>query len=189
MPSKSGLQKVSNQATNTATNATNQQNQFANQAGAGYADFATTGGITPEQQQLTREQTASGIGSLYSSLKQNLQQRQRTQGGYSPGYGANERSLGRDTAAATGGAVNNANLGLLQQIQQGKLAGLGGQTSLANLYGGQVPALLGIGERSQAAKPGFLQEAGAVEGLASPIFGGISGATGGGGFGGFAGGF
>ena len=145
--------------------------QYATPAGQGYGDFATTGGVTPQQQALTRQRTQRGVSSLYDAMQQNLQRKKRVQGGYSPGYGANQRALGRDTAAATGAAVGDTELGLLQQIREGRLAGLGGLTNLAGLYGGMIPSVLGIQGKLAQAKPGWMDMMQQGLGLAGDVAG------------------
>lgn len=153
-----------------------QGSQYLNQAGAGYGNFAATGGITPGQQQLTREQAQGDVSSIYGSLKQNLERQKAVQGGYSPGFGANEAQLGRQGSAAAANAVNSANLGLDQQIQQGKLAGLQGLQGIGGLYQGQVPGLLNTQAGLAVAKPSWQQEIGSTLGIAGDIGSAISGA-------------
>ena len=124
---------------------------------AGLSEFAGTGGVSPEEAALTREQTSSGISSLYDQLKQHLQNRSRIQGGYSPGSGAQEARLGRQSAQDVASGITGANLGLLQQKRQGRLAGLGGLQDLLSQYLGQVPGLLG--ERAKfSQRPGWASD-------------------------------
>jgi hypothetical protein len=127
-------------------------------ATAGYQNFATTGGISPQQQNLTEQQAQGTASSLYDAMNQNLDRQKAIQGGYSPGYGTNEAQLGRQGSAAASGAVNQANLGILQQIQQGKLQGLGGLAGIGSEYQSQVPQLLSIGSQLAQAKPSWQQE-------------------------------
>src|SRR5207248_9896451 len=113
----------------------------------GYKDFAATGGVTPEEQNLARTQTSYGISSLFDALKRNRGQRKRVQGGYAPGYDASNRAMTRDTASTTGRAITGTNLGLLDMIRQGRIAGLGG---LSNIGMGSLGIQSGL-----ATQPGW----------------------------------
>lgn len=145
-------------------------------ATAGYSNFATTGGVTPGEQALTKKAAQSNVSSIFGALKANLERQKAIQGGYSPGFGANERALGREAGITSSNAVNQADLGLLEMIRQGKLAGLGGLTNIGGLYQGQVPQLLGIGSNLAQAKPGWMDMLKQGLGLAGDIGSAISGA-------------
>ena len=114
---------------------------YGEQAGAGYGEFAKTGGVSPEQEELTRRRTASGISSLYDALKRNVARRSTVQGGYAPGVASATARLGRGAAQETGRALSETELGLLEQQRQGRLAGLGGLGGLTGMYEQQIPQL------------------------------------------------
>lgn len=130
--------------------------RFLGSAGKGYGEFAATGGISPGEIAATRQMAQGDVSSIYDSLKRNLERRKAIQGGYSPGFGANEATLGREGSAASYGAVNQANLGLLQQQREGRLAGLGGLAGIGSEYLSQIPALQGIRAKLSVAKPGWM---------------------------------
>ena len=150
----------------TGSNVTN-ANANLGPASQGYQNFASTGGITPGQQQLTRQQAQGNVSSIYDALNQNLSRQKAIQGGYSPGFGANEAQLARGASAASSNAVNSANLGLQQQITQNQLQGLGGLTSIGGLYQGQIPQLLNTTAQLAAAKPSWQQDVAGAEGVIS----------------------
>lgn len=178
MPSKTSINQTQ-QATKGALNTAQQQGgQYNTAAGTGYQNFATTGGVTPQQQNLTRQQAAAGIGSLYGDEQRQLQKQKAVQGGYAPGYAANMEQANRSMANAAGGAINQANLGLIQQQQQGQLAGLGGLSNIGALYQGQVPQLLGTQANLAAVKPGLEQEISGWTGLVGQIGQSAAGAFG-----------
>ena len=153
---KSDISQASSLTKSAVNTAEGKGADYLGLAGTGYKDFAQTGGISPQQQQLTRQMAQGNIAGLYDRLKQNLIRRQSIQGGYSPGMGANMRSLGRETSAASSDAVNQTNLGLLELIRQGKLQGLGGLAGIGSEYLSQIPSLLGIGGKLATAKPGWM---------------------------------
>lgn len=170
------------QSTNKATlNTTQTQaNNTLNPAITGYSNFAQTGGVTPQQQQQTLSQTQGTNAGIFDALKQNLSRQKAVQGGYSPGFGANEASLGRQASSAANSATTNANLGLLQQIQQGKLAGLGGLSNIGSLYQSQIPQFTQQQDQLAVAKPSWYQNIegglGAIGGIGKGIAGLIAGA-------------
>ena len=69
------------------------------------------------------------------------------QGGYAPGYDASNRAMTRDTASTTGRAITGTNLGLVDMIRQGRIAGLGG---LSNIGMGSLGIQSGL-----ATQPGW----------------------------------
>lgn len=138
-------------------------------AAPGYKEFATTGGISPEQEEMTRRRTASGISSMYSRLRDALNRKRMVQGGYSPGFGAQEAKLDRGAAAATGEALTGTDLGLLEQKRQGRLAGLGGLTGIMQGYQGEQVPLLGVRTDLERKRRGVLGTIGAGVGIAKDI--------------------
>ena len=179
MASKSALQDIQESSAAQAKQAAKTMGTYAGGAAPGYQAFAATGGVSPQEEQLTRQEVASGIGAQTSAARQQLEQQRRIQGGYSPGYGASQRALTRDLGAMTGQQIGAGELGLLQQRRQGQLAGMGGLTNLAGLYGYQIPQMYGISERAAEATPSALDYIGAIGDLAgqfgAPTFTGLRG--------------
>ena len=130
--------------------------RYLGSAGSGYGEFAQTGGVSPGEMAATRQAAQGNVASLYDSLKRNLARRKAIQGGYSPGFGANESTLGREASSGMFNAVNQANLGLLEQQREGRLAGLGGLAGIGSEYLSQIPALQNIRAKLSVAKPGWM---------------------------------
>jgi len=130
-------------------------------AAPGYEEFAKTGGISPEEKEMTRRRTASGISSMFGRLKSALQRRGRVQGGYAPGMGAQEAKLGRQAAAAQGEALTGTDLALLQEQRAGRLAGLGGTAGLMQGYQGEQAPLFGVRTELEKKRRGVLGTIGA----------------------------
>lgn len=166
---KGDLNSAQSRATAEMAQNTSKVNQLYPITEAGYADFAKTGGITPEEKANARKETSYGIGSLYGALKQNLARRKNIQGGYAPGLGAQEAKLGRNAAEMTSEGINATNLGLLQQERAGKLAGLGGLSGLEGLYQGQMPQYLGIKAGAAANQKNWWQNVGDAARSASDV--------------------
>lgn len=101
---------------------------------SGYKDFAATGGYTPEGIQDMRARGISPIRSVYANAMQNMNRSRSLQGGYSPNYIAATEKLTRTLPGVLADKVSDVNAGLATQIQQGRLAGLGGlsQASIAD---------------------------------------------------------
>lgn len=171
----SSAQRTTKGALNTASNV---GGGFASEAGGTYRDFANTGGVTAGQQAETRKQAQGNVASIFDSLKQNLARRKAIQGGYSPGYGANEATLGREASAASSSAVNQANLGLLEMIRQGRLAGAGGLAGLSSEYLSQVPQLSGILGKLAVSKPSWMDQLQQGVEIGGDIGSAIAGASG-----------
>jgi len=172
---KSDISAASTKTNQALQTAENLGAQYGGQAGAGYGTFAQTGGVTGAEQAQTRSMAQKNVGAIYSAMQKNLARQKAIQGGYSPGYGASSAQLARQGSAAASDAVTGANLGLLQQVRQGQLAGLSGLSGLAGMYQGQVPDLLGIGAKLAIAKPSWAQDLYSGEQAIEPIASAIAG--------------
>ena len=128
---------------------------------AGYTNFATTGGISPQTQQEIQQRESSSLASLYGNLQNQLSQQKAVQGGYSPGYGAQEAQLGRQTGEQIAEGRRDTDIALQQLISSGKLAGLAGlgqvsgeQLASMGLTNQDIAAMLGI-QGTMALQPGL----------------------------------
>lgn len=162
---KSDISSAQSATGGALSTAESQGTALTNTVVPGLTNFAQTGGISPEQSALTRQQAQGTVSSIYSSMQNNLNRQRAIQGGYSPGYGANSAQLARQGSASASNAVNQANLGLLQQQTQNQLAGLGGLSNLASMYEGQVPSLLNVESGLAQAKPSWMDLASQGMGL------------------------
>jgi hypothetical protein len=95
-----------------------------------YGDFARTGGYSPEDLQNIRARSVSPLRSVYSSAQSGLDRNRALQGGYSPNYAAASSKMAREMGQGMADANTNTNAAIAQMVQQGKLAGLGGMSSL-----------------------------------------------------------
>ena len=149
---------ASSQVMNNALRNVNQQNTlgqtYMGSAATGFGGFERTGGITPGMTAAAQQQTANQVQSIFSRAKQALQNRQRIQGGYSPGAGAAANELARQTAASTSGAVNNLNLGLYGLQTGNQLTAMQGLGGLGGTELGVGAQNLGTAQRA-AAQPGW----------------------------------
>lgn len=105
-----------------------------NSALAGYGDFAKTGGFTPQGIQDIRARSIAPTRAVYSNMQNEMARQKSLQGGYSPNFMAASAKMARQGGQAIGDMNVNANAGIAQMVQQGRLAGLGGlsQTALAD---------------------------------------------------------
>lgn len=100
-----------------------------NNALAGYQNFADTGGFTPQGIQDIRARAIAPMRSIYSSAQANVDRQRALQNGYAPNAIAAQAKMARDESQQISDANVNANAGIAQMVQQGRLAGLGGLSS------------------------------------------------------------
>lgn len=98
---------------------------------SGYQDFANTGGFSPTAISAMRSRAVSPIRAAYSNAQRNVS-RNLSMGGTSAGQNTLMARMAREQGQAASDATTNAEAGIGQMIQQGKLAGNQG---IANLYG------------------------------------------------------
>jgi hypothetical protein len=135
----------------------------------GYKEFAQTGGVSDQEKDLARRQSASQTSGIFSRLKAGLQRRGRIQGGYNPGQGAQMSQLGRQAAIAGGENLRDTNLGLLQQQRQGRMFGISGAAGLGSNYAGEQVPLLGVRTELEKKRRGVLGTIGGGLNIASGI--------------------
>lgn len=114
-----------------------QGQNWLNQAGAGYSDFANTGGFSDQDYQDLRARAVGPIRSAYSSARREMNRGQRLAGGYAPNKMAAEAKMAREQGYLMGDANTNVNASLAGLRQSGRLAGLGGLSGLGMFEGGQ----------------------------------------------------
>lgn len=95
-------------------------------------NFATNGGYSDADIANIRARDISPIRSIYASAQNGLARSKVLNNGYSPNYGAVEAKLARDAADQIGATTTNANAGIAEQVQQGKLAALNPLASLTS---------------------------------------------------------
>ena len=104
-----------------------------------YGEFADTGGYSSDDLANIRARAVSPIRSIYSGARRDIDRQRSLQGGYSPNRTAALAKMAREQSYTTADANTNVEAAIAQMVQQGKLAGMGGQ---AGLYG-TSPGLAG----------------------------------------------
>ena len=100
----------------------------------GYGNFAETGGFSDQDLQDIRARAISPVRSVYSRMQSELG-RNRALQPFSPNFAAASAKMAREQSYNIADMMQNANAGIAQMVQQGKLAGLGGLTGAG--LGGQ----------------------------------------------------
>ena len=93
---------------------------------AGYSEFAKTGGFSPTDLGNIRARALSPVRAVYANAQRNVNRQRSLQGGYSPGFGALTARMSREQGQETSDAATNAEAGISEMVQKGKLAGLAG---------------------------------------------------------------
>jgi len=101
-----------------------------NNIAAQYQQFSNTGGYSPEDVSNIRSRALSPTRAVYANAQQNVNRQRSLQGGYSPGFGTLQARMAREQSQGLSDASTNTEAGLAQMIQEGKLKGLAGQSSL-----------------------------------------------------------
>lgn len=104
---------------------------YTNPAQAGFAEFARTGGFSPTDLANIRARAVSPVRAVYANAMQNVNRQRALQGGYSPGYNVMQGRLARQQSSGISDAATNAEAGIAEMVQKGKLAGLQGLSSTA----------------------------------------------------------
>lgn len=105
-------------------------------AAAGYANFAQTGGFSPEDLANIRARAVSPVRAVYANAEREVNRQRALQGGYSPGFGTLQARMAREQGQGISDAATNAEADIAQMVQQGKLAGLHGLASMGGGGGG-----------------------------------------------------
>lgn len=122
----------------------NQYGPAIDKALAGYGQFAENGGFSPQDIQNLRARAIAPTRAIYQSAQNNIDRQKALQGGYSPNYTAASAKLARDESSQIADANQNADAGIAQLQQQGKLYGLGGLANTGlGAYGQDASAFLG----------------------------------------------
>lgn len=92
----------------------------------GYGNFAKTGGFSGDDISNLRARAISPTRAIYGQAQDELNRQRAIQGGYSPNFGAASARMAREQSQQASDANINANAGIAQMVQQGKLYGLTG---------------------------------------------------------------
>lgn len=147
-------------------------------AGRGYQEFADTGGYSPQDVRELRARGMAPIRAAYSNTVRELD-RANTLGGGAANYIAARSNAQRELPQQTADAMTGVNAELANSIRQGRLAGLGGLTSVGGTMGGlssnEAERIL---RANLANSQGNLQAAGMTEASGQNYFGNRMGALG-----------
>lgn len=97
---------------------------------ANWQDTAKTGGLSAQNMQDIRTRSVSPIRSIYSGARRDINRGRALQGGYSPNASASLAKMAREQSSVAADAGVNAEAGIAEMQQKGKLAGLQGQSQL-----------------------------------------------------------
>lgn len=109
---------------------------YLRNAGKGYQEFADTGGYSEKDIADLRARGISPVRAAYANAQANIERAKAIGGGYSPNYTAATAKMTRDQSQQAADATQNVNARLAEDIRSGKLAGLGGLTSVGGTMGG-----------------------------------------------------
>lgn len=105
-------------------------NQIADnfRANGTYSEFNKTGGVSDADKANLRSRGTSVIPAFYSRLNDENTRQATVQGGYNPGGMAMKARLARDQAAGAQDAARDTELGISDQVRQGREWGATGMT-------------------------------------------------------------
>jgi hypothetical protein len=109
-----------------------------------YDEFSKTGGLSDSDRQNIRQRATSVIPSMYGTMRDEANRASAVQGGYGPGRSAMFARMGRDQASAAQDAALNAELGITDKVNEGRMWGAqGASQSESALQGMRLGALGG----------------------------------------------
>ena len=88
-----------------------------------FDEFARTGGYTDTDKANIRARALSPISSFATGTQNELNRRRAVQGGFAPGFDAASQSLRRGAARGIADTSLNAELGIKERVNQGRLTG------------------------------------------------------------------
>ena len=153
-----------------------------------YGEFADTGGYDNKTLDAIRSRALSPSRAVYSDTNRAIDRSRSLQGDYSPNYAAVKAKTAREQSMALSDATTNVEGGIGQMVQQGRLAGLGGMSSLygttpglANMFGNQAlqgqalnnqleMGMLGAGQNAQQLPGAWETTMGRIGDIGGAIF-------------------
>lgn len=133
------------------TGGVSEANQNRMRGGGGYEEFAKTGGFSGDDISNIRRRGVSPIAASYQRANTEADRMRSVQGGYGPGAQAMKDRLLRNTNADAASAALNTELGIKDQVNQGRQFGIGGMAqSEGNLQslltGNMLQGMQGAGQ-------------------------------------------
>jgi hypothetical protein len=102
------------------------EDQARMRGGGLYEEFAKTGGLSDKDRQNIRSRGTSGIPAMYDQMKQAQQRQAAVSGGYGPGANVMAGRMARQQQGGMADAALNSELGIQQQVNQGRQFGATG---------------------------------------------------------------
>lgn len=138
--------------------------------GGVYDEFSKTGGYSDADKANIRSRVASMTPAFFAGLKRNLEQANKVQGGFNPGYTSQMSKLSRDAGRGAQEAVRDAEIGLQEQINEGRKWGTEGMSAseraiVANMLAGLEGASSAEMSLADMIRSGQMFGASGLEGL------------------------
>lgn len=94
-----------------------------------YDEFSKTGGLSAADRGNIKSRALAPVSAIASGTRDEMARRRSVQGGFSPGFDSSSRALQRDTARNIAGTSLDANLGIMDRVNQGRQWGAEGAAS------------------------------------------------------------
>ena len=94
-----------------------------------YEEFSKTGGLSDADRANIRSRATSVIPAMYQQMGDEANRMSSVQGGYGPGRAALQSRMARDQASGLSDATRDAELGIMEQVNEGRQWGTEGMTS------------------------------------------------------------
>jgi hypothetical protein len=104
------------------------EDAFRLRGGGVYDEFSKTGGLSEGDRANIRDRSTSQIPAFYDSLKNTLMTQNNAQGGINPGFTSQMSKLARERGQESVNAAKDAELGIMQQVNEGRKWGTEGMT-------------------------------------------------------------
>lgn len=119
---------------------------------AAYKGFLNNGGIGEGEAAVARSRAADSASSLYNNLKSQQTRRRSLQGGYAPGFDAQQASASREAGRGSAEALRLEEGDIIGRRQQGREFGASGLFGVdSSVQGGKLSGLGGLSQIGDAA--------------------------------------
>lgn len=95
-----------------------------------FGNVARSGGFAGNEINDLRARAISPIRSIYANAKRNMDRQKNLSGGYSPNFNAASAKMAREQSSLIGDAMTNANAGIAEMQQRGRLQAMPQYTGL-----------------------------------------------------------
>ncbi len=138
--------------------------------GGVYDEFSRTGGYSDKDIENIRERSNSQIPTFFAGLKRNLENQNKVQGGFNPGYTSQNAKMSRDAGRMSVDAARDTEVGIKEKVNEGRRWGTEGmsaseQAIVRNMLAGLEGASGNESALMQAIRQGQMFGAQGMEGL------------------------